>query len=214
MNNILDGVDCRFMSHLNRSTQTMRRLNEAFHLPDISWVSKMIDEWIKSPDEAVEISKRYSVNLKNLLNNEEYLLAAYNLRTKEYDILLSANAIDDIDNGIKMRLVKDVESAIIHENTHHQQDQGKFDKQSIIHGEDNYYGYLSQTHEISAFARMFAYEIKRLQKTDEKTLQAIKEQDLRGLSISNKTVFKDYQEIGGKVYRKLLDEMYRFITEV
>jgi hypothetical protein len=211
--NSLDGVDLGLLNYLQLSIETNRRLNEAYHQPDLSWVTKMIDEWMEDPENADAIANQYGVNLMLLQNSDEYLCAGYNPASKVYELFLSDNAFDDIEKKRKMMLLKEIESAIVHEETHSQQNQKKFADQKVIRGETDYYGYLSQPHEIAAFARMFSFEIRRFQKDDEKAIKAIQSGDTRGITASNRNVLQSYQQIGGDVYKRLISEMVRYITE-
>jgi hypothetical protein len=196
--------------------KSLRRLVEAFKLPNIEFVEEMVHELYANPDKAFDIFKKYNLNLKTE-SFDDLVLAVYNVETKETSIILSNIAVNMIDAGQNENLlIREIEAALVHENTHQQQDQGKFADQmpKYIRGENDYIGHYSQKTEIIAWARTFAFEMEKFHKHNlENCFKALSQGNIQGIMNNNKEVFRIYQEIGGKVFKKLKHEMYNYFVE-
>lgn len=186
---------------LQHCISTYRRFNEAFQLPPIYWVAKMLDKMMKEHDDIEDIASRYRVTLDVLKDSDDYLTVHYDINIKKYVFLLSNFAFYDITNDQKIELVKEIEAGVIRANSLFKQNPSK----------EDYISYLSKPQEIEAFAKMFAFEIKQFQQDNDESVKAIQNGDIRGMMPANREAFKTYSELD--VYERLVEEMTKYIME-
>jgi hypothetical protein len=196
--------------------QGLRRLIEAFKLPDVEFVEEMVEELYANPTLGPEIFQKYNLNLE-FGNFDELVLANYDVKTKKISIILNSAAVNMIDIGQNKNLIiREIEASLVHENTHHQQNQGKFADQisKYIRGEEDYIKHYSQKSEIIAWARTFAFEMEKFHNHNFTNIKdALAKGNIQGIMHSNKEIFDIYKKIGGPVFKKLKHEMYKYFVE-
>jgi len=196
---------------------TRKKLQEIFHRPDFSWISKMVDQVYANPENYEEITKRFKVNFEISEENSVLLItnASYDMQEDFYNFWLSPRAIENIDSGKSEDLLNvEIESFFVHEETHRQQNQLNISKQPYLgdYDPDNFEmvkKHLSQYQEIPAYARCIA---KDLMENGYKEVDISKLSNLKMTELSKLTIFT-YKEIGGEVWKSFLKEVFNYFSE-
>jgi hypothetical protein len=194
-----------------------RLLNEAYLEPDLSWVDKFVNELYTHKDlDALENDYLIVISIDNENVDTERMIqkASYDPVTKKYHIYLSDKNIDDIDRGYnREQFTLELKRVIYHEDTHRLQDQNDAFSKTKIANIDNTKEYVSNYHEIDAFAREVALSFKELGYSLQKTVEYIEKINYN--ISSNDKIEKDLKEIiwqyrnaDSSVYRKFLKEVY------
>lgn len=197
--------------------ESFNKLKEYYEKYDFEIIRNFFNELYENPNSLEEIEDKYNIMIAQKDGNSFITGAAYLPDLKKYVLYLHNNAIESIEkNQNKNEIIKQAEFAMIHEYTHEQQNQGKFWEllqKRLIRGENDYYKYISQQHEIDAFAASIAEEALRRNKDKNNILKKISLNDFSDLKNENYYLLNDYKKIGGKIWKRLLNEIYRYIKE-
>jgi hypothetical protein len=185
---------------------------------DFSKIDKFFDDLYDGKDLLeVEENSKYELAQKNV-NDFMIQGASYQPDRDKIIIFVHSNIIEDIDSGkgiFRQEVKKEARLAVAHEEIHRQQHQGEMwenTKRKLVNPEEDYEGYLSQEFEIDAHAVGCAqYLISKY--PEKKILDNLSKGLVTGLDHHLQWTADTYKEIGGKVWKKFVTEIYNYIVE-
>jgi hypothetical protein len=196
--------------------QHLSSLREYYRKPNFEFVSKMIDDICDNLDKIDEISNKYDIEFEDGQNSQLLVVrASYRSSDNKFHIWLSDRAIKSLQTKTNLNdLKREIESFLWHEDTHKQQNQEKNAEQPYFSdfepsNWEEVKKYLSQYVEIDSFARCVAEDLWQ-NGADSKDLNNLESLDM---SVTSRNLIRDYKKIGGKVWAKFLQEIYKSYNE-
>ena len=196
-------------------------IREAFYHTGFDWVKNLVEDFYTPNFDDFE--KKYNVNIV-VVDDETTLLvkeAEYDPVTNLYTLYIPRKVgekVEKNDRSIVLRLIDEITDCLVHEDTHRQQNQTSSEKDPYKKkDEDNPDEYYMQTRETSAYARQIAEQYRKKKydvKTTVRNLIKCTSESLSPLESSSKSDAERYKQIGGKVWRKFLEEVYMYFQEI
>ena len=196
---------------INRIKKTVKNLREAYRETDTSLIDKFVDELYNDIDDLDYFEEKYKI-IVSQRDGLDYVTGAKYLPDKdEYVLYFSQEALETIEQKLdKDEILNQIKAAIIHENVHRQQNQLNLKDKEFVDPNVDYEGYISQPHEIDAYAIGIADEwIRTIGR--ENAIEKLRISNFNDLSEDTRYLISDYRKLGINIYNKLLREIYNYL---
>ena len=196
---------------INRIKKTVQNLREAYREVDTSWVDKFVDDLYNGIDDLDYFEDKYKIIISQRDGLDYITGAKYIPDQDKYVLYFSPEALETIEQKLdKDEILNQIKSVMVHENIHRQQNQLNLKNKEFVDPNVDYENYISQSHEIDAYAVGIADEWIRTIGRD-KSIEKLRMSDFSDLSGDTQYLISDYRKLGINVYNKLLREIYNYL---